>query len=308
MFAVLAGSTFTFRASANPPRKPRPSEERRMKIVQSLLATQQAKQRILKRVKYQTLAQQKQIASELAKIVADPESHRNRPESVKAAMSLLGELRAKEGADVLANHIGFPFIYHPEAGRPPLFGVGSVGSISILEESLPAIPALVSIGEPCIDVVIAKLSKTERVLEQNACIRVLTMLDQGPTIRKKLKTAFTKAPPRRRFVLRIALNALHERPIYSKPVRLLLPKNRKMQLTSPGLGDVSAKPASDCSLAFWSQRSSARLRPAREPTRRKSRRGMPSQNRGSMAGPCVLEEWNATHRAHHISKPACHEA
>ena len=224
MITLLAACTFALGARGESQRKLKSSEQDPTKIVQSLLATHQAKQEILMQIQYQTPARRKQIASELAKIVADPQSHRQRPESVKAAISLLGELRATEGVDALATHIGFPFIYHPQAGRPPFFGVGILYR---LEASLPAIPALVSIGEPCIDAVVAKISKTDRVLEQNACIRVLKALSPRSKIREKLQNAISKVPPRRRLALQVALNDLDRKAIYSKTVQLLLPENLK---------------------------------------------------------------------------------
>ena len=165
------------------------------------------------------------MTSELSKIVADPENHVYRSESVRKAMSCLGELRALEGIDVLVTYIGFPWVHHPDAGeypgrrvggknKPPL--KGSPQASKWLKQQLPAIPALINIGEPCIDAVILKLCNTDSILEHKACTAVLKELQQHSSIRQKLQEAIPRVLPRRRFALRKALKALDEQPVSSK--------------------------------------------------------------------------------------------
>lgn len=187
-----------------------------------------AKELILKEAKQQPRQWRDGIASELAIIVATPEHQRDRPESVRAAIELLGELRSRTGIGVLARYIGFPFVYYPGIGRSPKsVGIPAARLVGCpLDKSLPATSALINIGDSSADVLIEKLQTTDRVLEQKACLFVLKAFDSRSEIRAKLKNAMIKAAPHRRFALQSALNALEGKPIYSKTVQSLLSRDR----------------------------------------------------------------------------------
>lgn len=211
---ILSGSALTLLATE----PPRPMKTGRLKSVRMLLSKNYRTQQ---QAKQQILAERKKMTSELSAIVADPENHVYRPESVRKAMELLGELRALEGIEVLVTYIGFPHVHHPDAGEYPDTGggknkpvlKGSPGEAKWLAEQFPAIGALINIGEPCIDAVISKLSTTDHPLEQTACTAVLKHLQQHPSVREKLRQAIPKVLPRKRAALEKALKALDEQPV-----------------------------------------------------------------------------------------------
>lgn len=168
------------------------------------------------------LKERKKMTAELSAIIADPENHVHRRESVRQAMYSLGGLRAVEGIDVLVTYIGFPWLHHPDAGeypgparsgrnKPPL--KGSPEEPRWIAQQFPAINALVAIGEPCIGAVITKLSKTDNVAEHELCTAVLKKLQRHASVRKKLKQAIPKVPPRKSAALQKALKALDEKPV-----------------------------------------------------------------------------------------------
>jgi len=165
------------------------------------------------------------MAADLSKIVAAPKNHVVRSYSVRKAMELLGELRAREGIDVLVTYIGFPTVQHPDAGEYPPKGAsgknmpppkGSPQVTKWLMQRHPAVPALISIGEPCTDAVIHKLCNTDRRFEQSLCILVLKKLQRPASIREKLQLAMPKVLPRRLGALGRALKALNEKPVTGK--------------------------------------------------------------------------------------------
>ena len=212
---ILSGSALTLLATE----PPRPMKTGRLKSVRMLLSKNYRTQQ---QAKQQILAERKAMTSELSAIVADPENHVYRAESVRKAMELLGELRALEGIEVLVTYIGFPWVHHPDAGEypgPPTGGKnkpplkGSPGASKWRAEQFPAIGALINIGEPCIDAVITKLSTTDNVLEHRVCTAVLKNLQQHPSVREKLQQAIPKVLPRKRAALQKALKALDEQPV-----------------------------------------------------------------------------------------------
>lgn len=153
------------------------------------------------------------MASKLSAIVRNPEYHIHNRDSVAKAISVLGTSRAVGGIDALVGHIGFPFVKHPQAPDYPL-PVGRPGVP--LEQLLPAVSALINIGEPCIDAVIAKLSTTDSILERKACTAVLMKLNRQTTIRAKLRSAIANASPRHQSGLKKALVALADEPTTAK--------------------------------------------------------------------------------------------
>lgn len=203
---VFAGSAATLLAAEST----RPMKTVRDKTVRMLLSDFKTQEK----AKKQILEERKKTISELTAIVADPENHVYRSESVRKAMSCLGELRALEGIEVLVTYIGFPWVHHPDAGEYPGPAVGGRNSPGHpIERLLPAIPALINIGEPCIDAVIRKLCTTDNVLEHKACVAVLKNLEQHPSVREKLERAIKQGKARKPEVLRKALKMLGEEAI-----------------------------------------------------------------------------------------------
>jgi len=208
---LLGGSAVTLLATEGP----KPSKTVGMKTVRLLLSKNY---RTRQKATQQIYEERKTMTSELSAIVADPENHVHRPESVRDAMRCLGQLRALEGIEVLVTYIGFPHVHHPDAGEYPRLTGGQNrpefrAPIERLARRLPAIGALISIGEPCIDAVITKLSTTDNILEHKACTVVLKKLQQHPSVREKLQQAIPKVLPRKRFALERALKALDEQPV-----------------------------------------------------------------------------------------------
>ena len=209
---VFAGSAATLLAAESP----KPSKTVETETVRLLLSKNYRTQ---EKAKKQIFEERKKMTSELTAIIADPENHAYRRESVRKAMSCLGELRAVEGIEVLVTYIGFPSVHHPDAGeypgppgggrnKPPL--KGSPGESKWLAWKFPAIPALINIGEPCIDAVIGKLSTTDNILEHRLCTAVLKELEQHPSVREKLERAIKEGKARKPEVLRKALKMLGE--------------------------------------------------------------------------------------------------
>ncbi len=159
-----------------------------IKSVQMLLSDDPAEQ---ERGEAQIVNERANIISQLTNIIPDPKNHLYRKPSVCKAMSILGELRATEGTKVLADNIAFPRLIHPEAEEEGgLDFDGGMANDSIESLSLlPAVKALINIGEPCIDDVIRKLSTADYPLEIKACKIVLGELDRPLAVREGLEKA-----------------------------------------------------------------------------------------------------------------------
>jgi len=120
------------------------------------------------------VAARKQLIGELIAIIEEKENRIGKQASVRAAMYVLGEMRAVEAIDVLVEYIGFPRVMG--VGEPVVTDV----SASMLSHNLkdtreiyPAVDALIKIGEPCLDTVVAKLGSPVSI---RACLAVLVGL------------------------------------------------------------------------------------------------------------------------------------
>lgn len=154
------------------------------------------------------LEQRARLVSELMRIITQPGNYSRRGESVRDAMAMLGELRAAEASETLAKHIGFPLATHPETGEQgPLHRALRSPE---LKGSLPAIAALVKIGEPSLDAIIDKLQTAESSLERRACQEVLKQLNPRCSVRARLQTAMDKADQSSRERLRQTLELLKD--------------------------------------------------------------------------------------------------
>jgi hypothetical protein len=128
------------------------------------------------------------LVSKLCEMVDDRVNHLQRPNAVSSAMTLLGHLRAVRAVDVLVKHIGFPYVGHPvNSGQGGIIG-GEGGDLhKATEQRHPAVGALISIGEPCVDRVIRELATTDHVVKVAACEAVLQRLAGKRAIRDKLQ-------------------------------------------------------------------------------------------------------------------------
>jgi hypothetical protein len=92
------------------------------------------------------------------------------PDSVTRAMYALGELRATQSVDVLVRYIGFPL------NQPELLHMGSGLMRKGIRKSCPATDALIRIGDPAVNPVIARLAETDSMIEMRAGLSVLVAL------------------------------------------------------------------------------------------------------------------------------------
>ncbi len=115
------------------------------------------------------LAARTDLISQLIGIVDSEENQQTRRESVRATMFILGEMRATQAVSVLVQYIAF-------ADEPTVVTAAPYRLGSRPLEQMPAVQALVKIGEPCLKAVINKLATTYHVTEQKCCIRVLIEL------------------------------------------------------------------------------------------------------------------------------------
>lgn len=174
----------------------------RMLLSQNLRERQQGRREISQ--------ERAELVSQLSAIIDDPQNHLYRRDAVESAMTLLGELRAPEAVDVLVSHIGFPHVPHPEAGELACLEVDGGVFGKTIGQLLPAVPALIRIGEPSVEAVIKRLSTTDNVLEIEACRAVLKKLDQSASLRARLQKALKHAAPAKQEQLKDTLQMLDE--------------------------------------------------------------------------------------------------
>lgn len=129
------------------------------------------------------------LISGLCEIAADPSMLKNRPRSVEVAMGMLGDMRAVEGAQVLVDNIAYPAVVRsnievgPGGLLPPSPRSGNPF------EWLAAPAALISIGEPCMPMVLKRIGLTDHVLEHEALLGVLIALEGEPRAAALLREA-----------------------------------------------------------------------------------------------------------------------
>jgi HEAT repeat protein len=96
----------------------------------------------------------------LAAVIEERAQRTSQRRVVAEAMSALGDTRAPEAIDLLIRHIGYP--------RTAAIDDRAIMSPTVLymgDSGLPAIDALVKIGEPCVDPLIAKIRATDKRIE-----------------------------------------------------------------------------------------------------------------------------------------------
>jgi len=139
------------------------------------------------------LAAKKDLIAKLIDIIKEKENLLNNQPSVRAAIFILGEMRAVEAIDVLVDQIGFPRIYEGEAGIVGLEG-GTMfhRGLKNIGKVYPAAGALIKIGEPCLDAVVTKLASTVGIFEPKACLGVLVGLRGRDSTAEMLKAAIER--------------------------------------------------------------------------------------------------------------------
>jgi len=132
------------------------------------------------------LAARAKLISDLSAIIRDHENQLWRTASVSVAMSILGEMRAPEAAEVLASYIAFPQVL-PSDGRR-LVMIVSTGSTTHWR----AAEALIKIGAPCVPAVVDKLAHTDNSDEGEACLAVLHALLERDSVSQVLEKAIAR--------------------------------------------------------------------------------------------------------------------
>jgi hypothetical protein len=150
---------------------------------------------VIEEAKDELIATRRNLIEGLIKIVNQKENRIKREASVRAAIIVLGEMRAVEAVELLVDNIGFPYVMEPwSEPRPgPPAGMGTIGlGLSRIQKTYPAVGALVKIGEPCLNAVINKIASTENVNEQKACLGVLINLKPRNSVICMLEDAANK--------------------------------------------------------------------------------------------------------------------
>jgi hypothetical protein len=121
------------------------------------------------------------------------------PEEV-APMFGFGEMVDLNDADQILEYIAYPLMWYLRTSDPPGMAFISQGGWAGLSpvsgplHRLPAVEALVKIGEPAVQPVLAKFTQTDHVTEQCCCLRVLVELKGKAQTERMLQEALTKTP------------------------------------------------------------------------------------------------------------------
>lgn len=157
----------------------------------------------------QIVEERAKLISQLGAFISDPQNHvRRRRVSVERAMLMLGHFRAPEGIKPLVANITFPYVQGALTGPAVPIVVTGGTMLRPIVEQMPAVTALVCIGEPCVDEVIKKLGTTDGGIEVDGCMEVLKRLSERPSVRAKLQSALQRSAPRNRAHLEKALKML----------------------------------------------------------------------------------------------------
>jgi len=140
------------------------------------------------------ITSRKDLITQLIDIIKEKENRIKNQASVRAAMFILGEMRAVEAVQVLVDHIGFPQVYEYTGESIPVDAEGGMlhRGIKGFQKTYPAVKALIKIGEPCFSDLISKLSSTDHMTEKKACLGVLVGLRQRDSVIEMLKDAINK--------------------------------------------------------------------------------------------------------------------
>jgi hypothetical protein len=100
--------------------------------------------------------------------------------------------------DDIVAHIAYPLELYlpvdPLGGQDDMLGGFAGVTVTSPLHYLPAVEALVKIGEPAVQPVLAKFTQTDSVPEQEACLRVLVELKGKAQTERMLQEALAKTP------------------------------------------------------------------------------------------------------------------
>ncbi len=166
-------------------------EEKQATAVERLLSKDGQE---INEVQNELLTARKDLIARLINIVDEKENRLTRRASVRATIFILGEMRAVEAVQVLVDHIGFPQVYEYTGESIPVDAEGGMlhRGIKGFQKTYPAVKALIKIGEPCLSDLISKLSSTDHMTEEKACLGVLVSLRQRDSVIEMLKDAIKK--------------------------------------------------------------------------------------------------------------------
>lgn len=155
------------------------------------------------------IAARKDLIAQLITIIKDKENLTRKKASVRAAIFLLGEMRATEAIETLVEHISYPFVYEERALIVQEIHGGMISrGLKDMGRTYPAVRALIKIGEPCISSIITKLALTENVSEEKACLGVLVGLRQRDFVIGMLKETISKETDSKKRRLQSSLDLL----------------------------------------------------------------------------------------------------
>jgi hypothetical protein len=159
----------------------------------------------------QLIQDRKVLIHALIATLDDPKKHSNQ-DGIEKTIELLGVLRAEEASRVLAANIGYPWVRHraTKFSIEPPSGVGAYARN--ITKDLPAVRALVRIGDVCVDDVINELFTTDKQFVRDACEVVLQELSKRETLQSKLDGAASKADTNGNWAVQQALKRIMGNP------------------------------------------------------------------------------------------------
>lgn len=163
---------------------PAPEKAKELTAVQRLMSKDGE---VLYTARDELVAGRKELIGQLIDIIRKKENRIYNKTRVRAAMYILGEMRAVEAVEVLVEHLGFP---HTGEGGVVVMHGGMLGSsLKAAGKMYPGVDALIKIGEPCLDAVVAKLESPVIV---RPYVAVLVGLRGRDWTVETLKTAMEK--------------------------------------------------------------------------------------------------------------------
>ena len=166
-------------------------------------------------------AKRKEVVSALVDLIRDAGNLQDRPESVAAAVRLLGELRAAEGVEAIVGVMKHRANSNGSVTRLPGFW---------WDKPLEGTPeyALIQIGEPCVPALIETLASSDEI--RGGCLCVLVHLHSRAEVASLLHEAVVREPDQERLRrLMNALSALGEMPPEDK-----LPRSMEEVISKQG--------------------------------------------------------------------------
>ena len=166
---------------------PAPEKGKQLPAVERLMSSDGE---VLFPARDELIAARKELIDQLIAIISEKENRIGKPASVRAAMYVLGEMRAVEAIDVLIEYMGFPRIFEEGQLAPISVDGGTMGrSLKATRRIYPGVDALIKIGEPCVDPVVGKLGSS---VNMRACLGVLVGLRGRDWTIETLTTAMEK--------------------------------------------------------------------------------------------------------------------